>query len=106
MTRPPRRRSLPATVAAIASLSGVAFTGIFGGLSYQMAASRDPALGPKARALVAAGQPPSRRIIRRTIIVRKVHEPGPASSGAPVARRPRPPPAPVPAPAPVVTKVS
>jgi hypothetical protein len=91
-------------VAAIASLSGVAFIGIFGGLSYQMGASRDPALGPKARALVAAGQPPSRRIIKRTIIVRKVQEPGPATSGAPV--RVQSPPAPVPAPAPVVTKVS
>jgi hypothetical protein len=48
MTRRSPRRSLPATLAVIASLSGVGFLGVFGGLAYQMAASKDPALGPKA----------------------------------------------------------
>lgn len=111
MTRRPRR-SLLATVLVIASLSAVGSAGIFGALGYQMAAGRDPALGPKARALAAAqDQAPNRRIVRRTIVVRKVHDPGAApSTASPSAPSPPPPPAaapePVPAPAPVVTKVS
>jgi hypothetical protein len=110
MTRPPRRRrSLRATLGAIAALSGIVFIGVFGGLSYQMAASNDPALGPKERALVAAlHQPPRRRIVRRTIIVRKVHVPASAGSGAPVSvdAPPVAAPQPPPARAPVVTRVS
>jgi hypothetical protein len=98
-------------MAVIASVSAVAFTVIFGGLAHQMAAGRDPALGPKARALAAArDQAPNRRIVRRTIIVRKVHRAGPAGPGAAVAvpaptAAPPPPPVPVPQPAPVVTSV-
>jgi hypothetical protein len=107
-TRTVRRRSLPATVAAIASLSAVGFAGIFGGLWHQMAATRDPALGPKARALAAtANQPVSRRIVRRTIIVRKVRDRGaPPAAGAPVPVQPQPATDPPPPPPPVVTKVS
>jgi hypothetical protein len=79
-----------------------------------MAASRDPALGPKARALAAAQQPPARRIVKRTIVVRKVHDPGVAVSGQPgtadtppaAAPAAAPAPTPAPPPAPVVTKVS
>ena len=112
MTRPRRRRSLRGTVGVIGSVSALTFAVLFGGLSQQMAASKDPALGPKARALAAAlNQPPKRRIVRRTVTIRKVHESGPAAS-APPAQVQAPPtaapvaPAPAPPPAPVVTSVS
>ena len=104
-SRTARRRSLPATVLAIAALSGGGFAAISGGLAYQMAAGQDPALGPKAR--TASAQPAHRRIVRRTIIVRKVRDAGTAPSSAP-ANTPAPvsAPAPAPPPAPIVTKVS
>ena len=103
----------------IASVSGALFLGVFGGLSYQMAASNDPALGPKARALAATSNVPvGQRIVKRTIIVRKVRRPAPASApGASIgpvgATAPAPKPLPIvvappapPPPAPVVTRTS
>jgi hypothetical protein len=103
----------------IASVSGALFLGVFGGLSYQMAASKDPALGPKARALVATSNAPVRqRIVKRTIILRKVRRPAPGSApgvstGPAGASAPRPTAAPVvvapptpPPPATVVTRTS
>jgi hypothetical protein len=117
MTEKRRRRSLRQTLTIVAATAGIGFIGLFGGLASQMAASRDPALGPKATAIQAhAYQPVQRRIIKRTVVVRKIHDPAPASApaaaAAPVrATSPAPvvvqaPPAPAPAPAPVVTKVS
>lgn len=44
---PPRRLSVRATTARIAALAAVASLVIWGVLSLQMAAGRDPALGPK-----------------------------------------------------------
>jgi hypothetical protein len=107
-----RRRSLSATVAVITALAGVCFSGVFGGLAFEMAASRDPALGPKAQALDARHQLPDRRVVRRTVVVRKVHDSGAGATVAPASARPAaaaaapPAPAPAPAPAPVVTRVS
>ncbi len=119
MTRRSPRRSLPATLAVIASLSGAAFLGVFGGLSYQMAKLKDPTLGPKARALAAAANAPvNRRIVKRTVVVRKVRRPAPAtapagagipvsaSAPAPVVVQSAPVPVPAPPPAPVVTRTS
>ena len=115
--RPRRSRKLGRTVALVAALSAMAFVGVFGGLARQMAASNDPALGPKART-VAAASPINRRVVKRTIVVRKVHDPeelGEGDDGSRVSSAPtvvavpqstQPAPAPAPAPAPVVTKVS
>jgi hypothetical protein len=118
-----RRRSLTTTIAVVASVSAAGFFAIFGQLSSQMAASNDPALGPKARAVAQASRPPvNRRIIKRTVIVRKVHDPAPAvasspsSGGSPAPAQSAAPAtssppavvqqAPAPAPAPVVTRAS
>lgn len=123
MTDKRRRRSRAETLAIVGAVSGAAFIGVFGGLANQMAASKDPVLGPKSRALQAqASQPVQRTIIKRTIVVRKIHDPAPsvAAAGAParasagvsapapvvVQAGPAPAPAPASAPAPVVTKAS
>ena len=54
--------------------SACACVAIFGGLSLQMAAGKDPALGPKAQALAAVRNAPSnKRIIKRKVIIRKVY---------------------------------
>jgi len=94
-------------MAVIASLSALGFAGIFGGLWHQMAAARDPALGPKARAVAAASrQQANRRIVRRTIVIRKLDDDAPAAAAPPVTSQAAPVPAPAPSPPPVVTRVS
>ena len=119
MTDRRRRSSRARTLTIVGAVSGTAFIGVFGGLWGQMAASKDPVLGPKSRAIQAQASQPVRRIIKRTIVVRKIHDPAPsagpgtaapaaASAGvaaqAPVVVQAAP--APAPAPAPVVTKAS
>ena len=55
MTDKRRRRSRAETLAIVGAVSGAAFIGVFGGLANQMAASKDPVLGPPVmRALHAA----------------------------------------------------
>jgi hypothetical protein len=113
-----RRRSISSTTARLAALSGAAFLVLWLLLSVQMAAGKDPALGPKAKELAAArSAPPVRRVVKRTVIVRRVETPG-APEPAPAAPAPAAPPAvstlapqtapPVVAapPAPVVTRTS
>lgn len=113
------RPSRSKTLAKVAAASACAFVAIFGGLSMQMASGKDPALGPKAQALVALkSQRPHKRVIKRTVIVRKVYpvEQQQQSSSsvatgtgysAPAASAPAySAPAPAPAPAPVTTSTS
>jgi hypothetical protein len=117
--RPRRRRSLSATTAKVAALAGAATIAVSGGLYLQMAAGRDPVLGPKQQAVAdarALARPTvKRRVVKRTVIVRKVEDPAPAeapaqsaapASSPPVASAPAPAPAPAPTPAPVVTRTS
>jgi hypothetical protein len=113
-TKPPTnrtrtRRRLPplrSTIFRVAAVSGAAFLVLLGGLSIQMAVGRDPALGPKAQA--SAKRPViTRRIIRRTVVVRKVQRShGAGTPAAPSVAPQSAPPAPSPPPAPVVTRVS
>ena len=52
-----RRPSLSSTIARIASVAIVVFVLLTGGISLQMAAGNDPALGPKKRAVTHARVP-------------------------------------------------
>ena len=53
-----RRRSLSSTIARIASVAIVAFVLLAAGISLQLAAGNDPALGPKKRAAPEPSSPP------------------------------------------------
>jgi hypothetical protein len=91
------------------------------GLSIQMAAGNDPALGPKAATVTGATHSRPRRIVHTTVLVKRTPAaPAPAtgatavpapvapasSSSPPSAPAPVPAPAPAPAPAPVQTTTS
>ena len=99
----------------VAGASGVAFLAIFGGLSAQLRAGHDPALGDKAQQSSTTTQP-RRVLVRRHIIKRRVvhvipaPEPSAPAGGSaggsvpavvPSGVAPSVEPAPAPAPAPV-----
>lgn len=119
--RPPRLR-LRRGLLRVGVLSGAASVVIMGGLSLQLSAGHDPALGPKLAATRAQPSDRPRRIIK-TQVVRRVNEAPPSTTGsamppggsagassAPVApatpAAPATAPAPAPAPAPVQTTTS
>jgi hypothetical protein len=88
---------------------------LLAGLSIQMAAGADPALGPKAHLAQAKRPVVTRRIVKRTVTVRKIRPTGstaaastPATGGSsPATSSTAGSPAPVvPPPAPVVTRAS
>jgi hypothetical protein len=119
MAKRRKTRPLKARLAVVAALASAAFLGIFGGLSWQMTGAKDPALGPKAQvAATISNTPVTRRIVKRTIVVRKIVDPAPAGGAqtstavsAPASSAPAPSAAPAavapaPAPAPVVTRGS
>ena len=101
------RPSTLSTTVRVAALSGAAALAIWGGLSLQLAAGGDPALGPKQ----AAAQP-ERRVVTTTVIKpeQQPTPPEPATSPTPPAPTPSAAPtlapAPAPAPAPVQTSTS
>jgi hypothetical protein len=75
----------------VAGAAGAAFLVVFGGLSAQLRAGRDPALGEKAEKKTEAPRHVLvRRVIEKRVIVRVIPAPKPAASlaaagGAPVA---------------------
>ena len=105
------RPSTLATTLRVAALSGAAALAIWGGLSLQLAAGDDPALGPKK---AAANTPaaPEKRVM--TTVVKRMPKPTPtetpaqppATTTTPTAPAPTPTVAPAPAPAPVQTSTS
>lgn len=103
------RRRTPSTrgfVARVLALSLIGSVVLFAFLAAQMSAGRDPALGPKADGARQSAERPRRRVVKTTVIVRRLAG-GPSLGFAVPAPAPAPAPASVaPAPAPVTTSTS
>jgi hypothetical protein len=119
-----RRPSRGRAIVRVLALSVAAAVAVWALLSLQLAAGRDPVLGPKASATIAEPSPP-RKIVKTTVVVRRIPAPAAsapatvpaaapapaapaaaASAPAPVTTVSAPTPAPAPAPAPVQTSTS
>jgi len=110
-TRAPGGRHRPSvrtTMVWVGTLACAAALAIGGGLSLQMAAGQDPALGPKAQAGERSKGTPGRRLVNTTTVVRRrLTAPAPTATGAGgPATTPPPTPQPAPVPAPVQTSTS